>query len=76
MAMKKLGEANGIVIYRGKLSEDKTDRNKVELSAHLTPEQRMYAVAQISFYPFKLKGLDLNARRLDRSIQVVERTKR
>lgn len=72
MALEKLGEKNGIAIYRGTLA-DKTDANRVKLSAHLTPEQRMHAVAMMSLRAFQMKGSDLNARRLDRSIQVIER---
>jgi len=73
MAMRKVSDKNGITVYIGSLLEDKNDANKVEMSAHLTPEQRMYAVAAISLYPFQMKGLDLDARRLDRSIEIIER---
>lgn len=73
MAMKKLGERNGIVVYKGSFPEDKTLENKVRMSAHLTPEQRMHAVAVMSLWPLQTKGLDIDARRLDRSIQIVKR---
>lgn len=70
MALVKLKSGNGVTIHKGTLA-DKTDENRVLFSLKLTPNQRLDAVAGATLFHHKVKGHDLDARRLDRSVRVV-----
>lgn len=72
MAIVKIGQKAGIVAYKGRF-EDKTDTTRVLMSLALTADQRLDAVAGVTLFHHQVKGHDLDARRLDRSVQVVRR---
>ena len=70
--MEVIAKRGRFVVGIGTLA-DKTDENRVKLSRLLSPEQRMKAVAEMSLFELKVKGADVDARRLDRSVCVVPR---
>lgn len=70
--MEIIGKRGRFVVGLGTLA-DKTDENRVKISKNLSPEERMNVVAEMSLFDLKVKGVDVDARRLDRSVRVVSR---
>lgn len=64
MAMRKLSGEDGIRLYVGKLS-DNTDEFNMRYSAELSGAQRVDSMCELIRQHFKMKGIDLDARRLD-----------
>jgi imidazolonepropionase-like amidohydrolase len=74
MAMRKVSEKNGISVWVGKIEDNNDDFNDA-CSLALTPDQRLRAVTANALALFRLKGIDVDARRLDRTGQIVRRKK-
>ncbi|MDZ7628759.1 MAG: hypothetical protein U5J99_10205 [Parvularculaceae bacterium] len=70
MAMRKVSDKNGISVWIGKLADNNDDFNDA-YSLALTPDQRLRSVTANAVAMLRLKGIDVDARRLDRVGQIV-----
>lgn len=70
MAMKK---RKNIDVFVGTLA-DNTDEFNMHWSAKLSPAERVDAACERAIQYHLMKGTDLDARRLDRTIRVIRKT--
>lgn len=72
MVMKKTSGDDGMRVYVGVLA-DNTDEFNMRYSLEISGRERVDTCCRIAEDYFRRKGVDLNARRLDRTVRVVRK---
>jgi len=72
MAARIVGKSDQMIVVRGKITSDSLEADRL-CNEFTSPEGRVRAVANMALSYYKLKGADIDALRLDRSVRVVRK---